>query len=83
METFEKHKSKFKYPEFRKYIPNNVNDFIAEAKKINMGLENITKKSFNKLTPEEYTFISALSRKLFTEKFTLLTNMDNFRGQSV
>jgi len=47
---------------------------IAEAKKVNMGLENITKKSFNKLTPEEYTFISALSRKLFTEKFTLLTN---------
>jgi hypothetical protein len=43
LETFEKHKSKFKYPEFRKYIPNNVNDFIAEAKKIRD--EAITKQN--------------------------------------
>jgi len=34
LETFERYKSKFKYPEFRKYIPYNVNDFIAEAKRI-------------------------------------------------
>jgi hypothetical protein len=47
---------------------------VAEAEKVNMGLENITKKSFDKLTPEEYTFISALIRKVFPEKFTMLTN---------
>ena len=34
LETFERYKSKFKYPEFRKYLPYNVNDFIAEAKRI-------------------------------------------------
>ena len=34
LETFERYKSKFKYPEFRQYLPYNVNDFIAEAQRI-------------------------------------------------
>jgi len=34
LETFEKYKSKFKFPEFRKYIPYNIDDFVIEAKKI-------------------------------------------------
>ena len=33
LETFEKHKSKFKYPEFRKYS-TNIEDFFKEAQKI-------------------------------------------------
>jgi hypothetical protein len=43
LETFERYKSKFKYPEFRQYLPNNVNDFIAEAKRIRD--EAITKQN--------------------------------------
>jgi hypothetical protein len=50
------------------------NSGVAEAEKVNMGLENIVKKNFNELTTEEYAFISALTRKIFPEKFTLLTN---------
>jgi hypothetical protein len=50
------------------------NSGIAEAEKINMGLENMVKKRFNELSTEEFTFISALARKLFPEKFTFFTN---------
>jgi len=38
LETFEKHKSKFKYPEFRKYN-TNIEDFFKEAQKIKTDVE--------------------------------------------
>jgi hypothetical protein len=38
LETFEKHKSKFKYPEFRKYS-TNIEDFFKEAQKIKTDVE--------------------------------------------
>jgi len=39
LDTFEKHKSKFKYPEFRKYS-TNIEDFFKEAQKIKTDVEN-------------------------------------------
>ena len=39
LETFEKHKSKFKYPEFRQYS-TNIEDFFNEAQKIKTDVEN-------------------------------------------
>jgi hypothetical protein len=39
LETFEKHKSKFKYPEFRQYS-TNIQDFFNEAQKIKTDVEN-------------------------------------------
>jgi hypothetical protein len=38
LDTFEKHKSKFKYPEFRKYS-TNIEDFFKEAQKIKTDVE--------------------------------------------
>jgi hypothetical protein len=38
LETFEKHKSKFKYPEFRQYS-RNIEDFFKEAQKIKTDVE--------------------------------------------
>ena len=38
LDTFEKHKSKFKYPEFRKYT-TNIQDFFNEAQKIKTDVE--------------------------------------------
>ena len=49
LETYEKHKDKFKHPEFRKYLPNDVNTFIDEAKKIKADAEaKQTEKSAKK-----------------------------------
>jgi hypothetical protein len=39
LDTFEKHKSKFKYPEFRQYS-TNIQDFFNEAQKIKTDVEN-------------------------------------------
>ena len=39
LDTFEKHKSKFKYPEFRQYS-TNIEDFFNEAQKIKTDVEN-------------------------------------------
>ena len=38
LDTFEKHKSKFKYPEFRQYS-RNIEDFFKEAQKIKTDVE--------------------------------------------
>jgi len=53
LETFEKHKSKFKYPEFRQYS-TNIQDFFNEAQKIKTDVENkqiekSAKKEINKI----------------------------------
>jgi hypothetical protein len=49
LETYEKHKNKFKHPEFRKYLPNDVYAFIVEAKKIKADVEaKQTEKSAKK-----------------------------------
>ena len=48
LETFEKHKSKFKYPEFRQYS-TNIQDFFNEAQKIKTDIESKqTEKSAKK-----------------------------------
>jgi hypothetical protein len=48
LDTFEKHKSKFKYPEFRKYS-TNIEDFFKEAQKIKTDVETKqTEKSAKK-----------------------------------
>ncbi len=48
LETFEKHKSKFKYPEFRQYS-TNIQDFFNEAQKIKTDIETKqTEKSAKK-----------------------------------
>ena len=39
LEVYEKHKSKFKYSEFRKYVPH-LEDFFNEAKKIKTEVES-------------------------------------------
>ena len=39
LDTFEKHKSKFKYPEFRQYS-TNIEDFFNEAQKIKTDVES-------------------------------------------
>ena len=53
LEVYEKHKSKFKYPELRQYLPF-LEEFVQEAKKVkdeveSKQLEKVAKKEVDKI----------------------------------
>ena len=53
MEVYDKHKSKFKYPELRQYLPF-LEEFVQEAKKVkdeveSKQLEKVAKKEVDKI----------------------------------